>query len=94
MSEENVELVRRLFAAWNRGDAQTLAELLVEHLHPEFELHTLYFGQVYKGAESALDFLAEAGEIAQVVEVADGRLQRIRLFMTWEEALEAAGLPE
>jgi hypothetical protein len=38
--------------------------------------------------------VAVPGEIAQVVEVAEGTLQRIRLFMTWEEALEAAGLPE
>jgi ketosteroid isomerase-like protein len=44
-----------------------------------------------QGAESGVDV---PGEIAQVVEVADGRLQRIRLFMTWEEALEAAGLRE
>ena len=34
------------------------------------------------------------GEIAQVIEVVDGRVQRLRVFMTWEEALEAAGLSE
>ena len=43
------------------------------------------------GAESGVDVL---GEFAQMVEVADGTLQRVRLFMTWEEALEAAGLRE
>ncbi len=43
------------------------------------------------GAESGVDV---PGEFAQVVEVADGTLQRVRLFMTWEEALEAAGLEE
>jgi len=34
------------------------------------------------------------GEMAQVIEVVDGRIQRSRLFFTWEEALEAAGLSE
>jgi hypothetical protein len=34
------------------------------------------------------------GEMAQIIEVADGRIQRSRLFFTWEEALEAAGLRE
>ena len=44
-----------------------------------------------RGAESGVDV---PGEMAQVVEVADGRIQRIRVFMTWAEALEAAGLSE
>ena len=44
-----------------------------------------------RGAESGVDI---PGEMAQVVEVADGRIQRIRVFMTWAEALEAAGLSE
>jgi ketosteroid isomerase-like protein len=34
------------------------------------------------------------GEMPQVVEVADGKVRRIRLFFAWEEALEAAGLSE
>ena len=44
-----------------------------------------------RGAESGVDV---PGEMAQVVEVADGRIQRIRVFMTWAEALKAAGLSE
>jgi hypothetical protein len=43
------------------------------------------------GAESGVDVPAEA---TQVFEVAAGRLQRARMFLTWEEALEAAGLSE
>jgi hypothetical protein len=43
------------------------------------------------GAESGVDV---PGEMAQVIEVVDGRIQRFRLFFTWEEALEAAGLSE
>jgi ketosteroid isomerase-like protein len=43
------------------------------------------------GAKSGIDV---PGEVAQVWEVADGRVQRVRLFTTWQEALEAAGLRE
>ena len=43
------------------------------------------------GVESGVDV---PGELAQIVEIAAGRAQRIRLFMTWAEALEAAGLSE
>jgi len=43
------------------------------------------------GSESGVDV---PGELAQVVDVADRRLRRVRLFRTWEEALEAAGLSE
>jgi hypothetical protein len=43
------------------------------------------------GAESGVEVPAEA---AQVFEVAAGRLQRAWTFMTWEEALKAAGLSE
>jgi hypothetical protein len=43
------------------------------------------------GAKSGVDV---PGEVAQVWEVADGRVRRVRLFRTWEEALEAAGLRE
>jgi ketosteroid isomerase-like protein len=43
------------------------------------------------GAKSGVGVPAE---LTQVIEVADGSLQRQRTFMTWEEALEAAGLRE
>ena len=43
------------------------------------------------GSESGIDF---PGEAAQVIEVADGRIQRVSMFFTWDEALEAAGLSE
>ena len=44
-----------------------------------------------RGPESGIEV---PGEMGQVIEVADGRIQRIRMFMTWGEALEAAGLQE
>ena len=43
------------------------------------------------GAESGVDV---PGELSQVSEIADGRWQRTRGFLTWEEALEAADLRE
>ena len=43
------------------------------------------------GAKSGIDV---PGEVGQVWDVADGRVQRVRLFTTWQEALEAAGLSE
>jgi ketosteroid isomerase-like protein len=43
------------------------------------------------GPESGIDV---PGELSQVFEIADGRVQRMRGFLTWAEALEAAGLRE
>ena len=52
MSEENLELHRRLFAAFNERDI----EALVAYLHPEFELHSKLAAvapAVYHGHEGA-----------------------------------------
>src|SRR5437763_1200504 len=38
MSQENVEIVRAVFAAWNAGDMEAL-EALSPHFHPEFVYH-------------------------------------------------------
>jgi ketosteroid isomerase-like protein len=43
------------------------------------------------GPKSGIDV---PGEMAQVIEVADGRIQRVSNFFTWDQALEAAGLSE
>jgi ketosteroid isomerase-like protein len=43
------------------------------------------------GPASGIDVPAE---MAHVIEVADGRIQRVSIFFTWDEALEAAGLSE
>jgi hypothetical protein len=43
------------------------------------------------GPESGIDV---PGEMGQVIEVVDGRIQSLRMFFAWEEALEAAGLRE
>ena len=51
MSEENVELVRQSFAAFNRGDPETAAALF----HPEVEWHAYLGapgGSVHRGREA------------------------------------------
>jgi ketosteroid isomerase-like protein len=55
------------------------------------ETVVLRTGLIIHGAKSGVDV---PGEFAQVWEVADGRVERVRLFRTWEEALEAADLRE
>lgn len=50
MSQENVDLVRRLYDAFNRKDVPAVMELL----HPEIEFHEpegLSWGGVYRGHE-------------------------------------------
>ena len=44
-----------------------------------------------RGAQSGVGV---PGELTQVVEVANGRIQSARFIRTWEAALEAAGLEE
>ena len=132
MSEENVEIVRRAFEAWNEGGPEALKQFMAE----EFELHdppTLPDPRVVRGRDSAAAHLTDQvkvlgdmkvtivdvrarggtvvvrmevtihgaesgvdvpGELSQVSEVADGRVQQMRFFLTWQEGLEAAGLRE
>ena len=56
MSQENVELTRKAFAAWNRGDLESAAEVI----SPEWEWHParLYPGTdaVYHGLEGYARF--------------------------------------
>jgi ketosteroid isomerase-like protein len=132
MSEENVELARRVFEAWNEGGAESAKRFWAEdiefHDPPDLpdsrvvqgrdavgayltsqtevvgdlklnivdarergESVVLRMELTVHGAESGLDV---PGEIAQVVEVANGKFQRVWGFLSWEEALEAAGLSE
>jgi len=55
MSEENVEIVRRTYAAANRGDFDSANE----HLHPEIEFHTYAQSPeagVYRGKDAVLQY--------------------------------------
>jgi len=132
MSQENVELVRRMYDAWNERGPESLQQFWAE----DAEFHdplNLPDSRVVRGRDAIAAYQTDQtrvigdmkfalvdmrergqtvvirleltvhgpasgidvpGEIAQVVEVVDGRVQRMRVFMTWEEALEAAALSE
>ena len=59
MSQENVEIVRSVWDAWNRGDL----EGILDHLSPESEFHPsgrfMDTQQVYRGREEYVDFWRE-----------------------------------
>ena len=57
MSQENVEIVRRGFTAWSRGDATTLIQGLLD---PDVVLQVDQAGQgVYRGHEGAIKSLLD-----------------------------------
>ena len=59
MSQENVERVRQVGEAWARGDTEAAEALLQGHVAPDFELHPLYLGHVYRGVEGMRELLAD-----------------------------------
>jgi ketosteroid isomerase-like protein len=63
MSEENIDTVRALYGALNRGDM----EGLVQYLHPEVEIHPatggmLDMGTTYRGRDGMRQFAETAWE--------------------------------
>jgi ketosteroid isomerase-like protein len=56
MSEENVEIVRRVYEAWNRGDL----DWLLNHSAPDFEFRTTRLFPnlelAYRGRRDSRDF--------------------------------------
>jgi ketosteroid isomerase-like protein len=62
MSQENVDLVRSIYAALDRGDAEAVEALLEGRVAPDYELHPLYFDRVYKGADAIQQLLADISE--------------------------------
>jgi ketosteroid isomerase-like protein len=58
MSEENVELVRRFYAALSRGDADALIDLAVPEFVVDFSRRLVEPG-VMRGRDQALTFLSE-----------------------------------
>jgi ketosteroid isomerase-like protein len=133
MSEENVDLVRQAYEAWNRGDL----DWLLNHTTPASEFRTArLFPDVeaaYRGREGSTQFwnaIREPWEtflidveriepisddrvlallwfhgigrqgvevnlkFAQLFTLAEGRMKQLVGFGDWDQALEAAGLPE
>ena len=64
MSEENVEIVRRMMDAWSRRDL----EAAIEMLHPEIEWRPTLTpggpeGTVYRGVDGIRDWFGEVDEV-------------------------------
>jgi ketosteroid isomerase-like protein len=138
MSEENVDVVRRLYDAATQGDDALAFELYADDIEWDVrgawpgravsDLSRVYrghegvhlFWRDYLGAFERYDFTVEelidagdqvlavvrehaAGRLSRIVldnvvyalwTVRDGKLARMRLYPTREEAFEAAGLSE
>ena len=130
MSREDVEVVRRTFTAFSRGDTTAM----LQGLDPDVVLHVEQAGQgVYRGHEGAIKSLVDwtedfddfksvpeefldngdyvivrtrqtgsgkssgapmEGVFWFVFQVREGRVVRIHVVATEQEALEAAGLSE
>jgi ketosteroid isomerase-like protein len=60
MSQKNVELIRHVFEAWERGDLKRLEAQLQDALAPDFEMRPLYFDRVYKGVDGMLALWADS----------------------------------
>ena len=52
MSQENVDLVRRIIEVWDSGGYDALNDLAEGRVAPGFELHPLYLDRVYTGDEA------------------------------------------
>src|SRR5436305_5465769 len=58
MSQENVEIMRRFYAAWLRGDASELATLDPEiELHPDPEHRWVGIRPLYRGPDGIGDYM-------------------------------------
>jgi hypothetical protein len=104
MRERNVEVVRRGYEAFGRGDLGAAMELF----HPDVEWHDPERpgGGTYRGHGGVLRNLAEWLEgweefrlepeefLAQVFRLREGKVVWARTYTSREEALKAAGLGE
>lgn len=65
MSQENVELARRVAEAVNRGDAEAALTLMEAHLAPDYQFNPLYLDQVYSGTGAMRQAMADMAETWQ-----------------------------
>jgi ketosteroid isomerase-like protein len=87
MSEENVEVVRRGFEAWNRQDLEAVRECFPPDLEIDASDRVLN-PDIYQGVEGFMRMRSEIGEAW------DEKVTRARLYRDRAQALEAAGLSE
>jgi hypothetical protein len=62
MSQENVELVRRLYGAWNRGDMVALADVFDPEVEVRPALSAFLASTIYRGHEGIAAWYAETNE--------------------------------
>jgi ketosteroid isomerase-like protein len=93
MSRENVELVRRCFDLFGRGEM----EAVLQYVDPAIETIDAGSDVVaitrHHGTGRASG-VTVAALVAYIFTVRDGKLARMRIFNTRSEAVQAAGLPE
>ncbi len=65
MSQESVELARRLADVWTGRWTEAAEALVRPHLAPDFEIHPLYLERSYKGVEGIRQLWADIDEIWQ-----------------------------
>jgi ketosteroid isomerase-like protein len=89
MSQQNVEAFKRGLEAGNRGDVETLLEVLDPEVAWHSALHALMGGEatVYRGHDGVRERLP----IGFVTEFKNGNATSIRAYLDPKEALEAAG---
>jgi ketosteroid isomerase-like protein len=83
------EGIRQFFAGLDEGTSEFRLE--VEHFEPVGSARVLAFGRLVATSETGLPLGAP---IANVYDLADGKLRRIRIFRDAEEARAAAASPD
>ena len=94
MSQENVEVCKRLFEAVAIRDT----EASLQYIDPKTELHSAIIGgaegNVYHGHEGFRQRMAESDAAFEELRPLGAQVVRAEGFLTHAEALEAAGLRE
>jgi ketosteroid isomerase-like protein len=62
MSQENVEVITRMFDAWNRGDMDALADVFDAEVEVRPALSTFLASPVYRGHDGVVAWYAETFE--------------------------------
>jgi ketosteroid isomerase-like protein len=87
MSDENVEFLRKGYAALQHGNIDTFAELSRERLDPGFEFHHVWDGRVFRGFEGTMKWIADTRdtwedynqELDEIVELGEDVVVVVRI---------------
>ena len=106
MSQGNVELVKRSFELFLRGDLEAWLDTLHPDVGWDISAHPLpdvpnhgrgrdaFTDMTATYLSGWIDYSAELKELVDAGDVRNGRVVFLRVFQTKAEALEAAGLSE